>query len=191
LNVGEGFRDAMISSGMPIDEPVRADGTLRRAHAEGDRPGVKNVYYVLHTDGIPAGHYGCHKRDIKQNWCSKSVTHITPAERAEYDRKMVDARAQREAEVLERRRSARTKAALVWAESKPVEEHLEGTLLLASTLSPPHAQIPEKPKSLLKIVRWSFTEARSLAYPITYNPVFLYGGLFLLAVSMVLATISV
>lgn len=67
---------------------------------------------------------------------------------------------------------------------------LEGTVLLASALSPPYDQMSEKPKALHKLIVWSFTEARSLGYPISYNPVFFYGGLLLLAVSMILSVIG-
>lgn len=48
---------------------------------------------------------------------------------------------------------------------------LEGTVLLASALSPPQ-DIEEMPKGLLGAIVWSFTEGRRLAYPTRYNPVF-------------------
>jgi hypothetical protein len=69
---------------------------------------------------------------------------------------------------------------------------LEGTALLASALSPPHDEIKEdQPRGFLKHFFWWFTEGRNLAWPIRYNPVFFYGGLAFLALSMVLSTISV
>ena len=68
---------------------------------------------------------------------------------------------------------------------------LEGTALLASALSPPHDEIKAgRPKGILKMLFWQFTEGRNLNYPINYNPFFFYGGLLALALSMVLATIS-
>ena len=67
---------------------------------------------------------------------------------------------------------------------------LEGTALLASALSPPRDQMKvDRPKGILKMVLWQFTEGRKLNYPIHYNPVFFYGGLAALALSMVLSTI--
>jgi hypothetical protein len=65
---------------------------------------------------------------------------------------------------------------------------LEGTVLLASAISPPD-DMEEMPKNLLKKFMWSFTEGRRLAYPTHYNPVFFYGGLVFLAVSFVLSSI--
>ena len=66
---------------------------------------------------------------------------------------------------------------------------LEGTVLLASALSPPHGDMEEMPKGILKMLLSSFTDGRHLAYPIRYNPVFFYGGLVFLAVSFVLSAI--
>ncbi|MBI1990885.1 MAG: hypothetical protein HYS65_14420 [Betaproteobacteria bacterium] len=66
---------------------------------------------------------------------------------------------------------------------------LEGTVFLASALSPPHGEMEEMPKGFLKMLLWSFTDGRDLAYPTRYNPVFFYGGLVFLAVSFVLSAI--
>ena len=67
---------------------------------------------------------------------------------------------------------------------------LEGTALLASAFSAPHNEIKvERPKGILKALLWSFTEGRSLHYPINYNPVLFYSGLVALALSMMLSTI--
>lgn len=66
---------------------------------------------------------------------------------------------------------------------------LEGTVLLASAISPPHGDMEEMPKSLIKRFLWSFTDGRRLAYPIHYHPVYFYGGLLILAISFVLSAI--
>jgi hypothetical protein len=66
---------------------------------------------------------------------------------------------------------------------------LEGTVLLASAISPPHGDMEETPRGLLKKLAWPFIEGRRLAYPIRYNAVFFYGGLAFLAISFVLSAI--
>lgn len=68
---------------------------------------------------------------------------------------------------------------------------LEGTVLLASALSPPRYDMesPAK-KQFLNWLKWWREEGRGYAYPIHYNPVFFYAGLFFLAVSMILFTIA-
>lgn len=67
---------------------------------------------------------------------------------------------------------------------------LEGTVLLASALSPPYDQMTEKPKNVFKVIVWSFTQGRDLGYPINYNPVFFYGGLLFLALSLIVSTVA-
>lgn len=68
---------------------------------------------------------------------------------------------------------------------------LEGTVLLASALSPPRHDI-ESPKKngILNWLKWWRDEGRGYAYPIQYNPVFFYAGLIFLAISMTLSAIS-
>ena len=58
------IRDAFI----PIDEDIIADGQLHRAHVDGDKPGSKNAWYVLHDGNHPAGAFGCNKRGISGKW---------------------------------------------------------------------------------------------------------------------------
>lgn len=68
---------------------------------------------------------------------------------------------------------------------------LEGTVLLASAFSPPYDERKlEMPQGVWKKFLWPFTEGRGNAYPIRYNHIFYYGGLVLLAISMVLSVIS-
>ena len=67
---------------------------------------------------------------------------------------------------------------------------LEGTILLASALSPPRDEVTTaRPPGILSGLLWQFKEGRELNYPINYNPVFFYGGLLLLATSFVLSSI--
>ena len=67
---------------------------------------------------------------------------------------------------------------------------LQGTIFLASALSPPHdAMKLYRPKGLLRKLKYELTEGRKLSYPINYNPMFFYGGLLLLALSFVLSAV--
>lgn len=66
---------------------------------------------------------------------------------------------------------------------------LEGTVLLSSAISPPHGDMEEMPKGIIKKFLWPFTDGRRLNYPFHYNHVFYYGGLVFLAISFVLSAI--
>ena len=99
------FRDAMGGAGLsPPDVPI-ADGELHRFHVEGDKSGSTSGWYVLYGDGIPAGRYGCWKRDIKEKWCAKASTEMSDAERGQWQKQMEAAQAKRKAETS-RRQSA-------------------------------------------------------------------------------------
>ena len=80
------IRDAFI----PIDEDIIADGQLHRAHVDGDKPGSKNAWYVLHDGNHPAGAFGCNKRGISGKWrTNQKRARLTECdrERIEADRK--------------------------------------------------------------------------------------------------------
>lgn len=66
---------------------------------------------------------------------------------------------------------------------------LVGTVLLASSISPPHGEMDEMPKGFFKRLSWPFTEGSRMNYPFRYNAVFFYGGLAMLALSFVLSAI--
>lgn len=52
---------------MPAPTEIKADTCrIERFHVEGDKPGSKNGWYVLHTDFPPVGLFGCHKRNIHE-----------------------------------------------------------------------------------------------------------------------------
>ena|SRR5438105_2617011 len=59
---------------------------------------------------------------------------------------------------------------------------LEGTVLLASAISPP-LDIERPPKGLKKLTWW-FAEGGRLNYPMRYNPVCFYLGLLFMAASI-------
>ncbi len=90
------FRSAMQSAGLDYAGDIIADGALHRIKVNGDRN--PNSFYVLHPDGIAAGHFGCWKRNIRENWCAVSVETLTEAERAERDRKWKQQQAERDAD---------------------------------------------------------------------------------------------
>src|SRR3989442_50520 len=82
VNVSLAFKEAMAAHGIRFrGEPI-ADGQLNRIHVEGDKPGSKNGWYVLHADGIPSGLGGTWKKpDERHGWCAKDAGELTAQER--------------------------------------------------------------------------------------------------------------
>lgn len=77
---------------------IIADGQRRRFDAPDDKKGNKSAWYILHSDGVPAGAFGNWKTDLSEKWCGKSDQVLSQAERAEY-RARID-KAKQEAEFV-------------------------------------------------------------------------------------------
>ncbi|HRZ07461.1 MAG TPA: phage/plasmid primase, P4 family [Candidatus Competibacteraceae bacterium] len=95
MNIESAFLDAIRAAGLDYVGPILADAGIKRFKANGDR--APNSWYVLHTDGVPAGRFGCHKRDIDERWCAVGSESLTEEERAERDRKWEEQRKARQA----------------------------------------------------------------------------------------------
>jgi putative DNA primase/helicase len=67
----EAFRQAAYADGVELPADIIADGKLRRFFVPQDKSHTKNGWYILHSDQMPAGAYGCWKRGISENWCSQ------------------------------------------------------------------------------------------------------------------------
>lgn len=64
------FREAMHRAGLLPPELIEPDGLLHRFHADGDRSGTRNGWYVLHTDGRAAGIFGSWKTGYRSTWAA-------------------------------------------------------------------------------------------------------------------------
>ncbi len=85
MDIESCFIDAMRGAGVNVDitggHPI-ADGRMHRAHAIGKSNKRNNhVWYVLHTDGIPAGAFGDMQTGISSTWCAKSDNELTDEDR--------------------------------------------------------------------------------------------------------------
>ena len=65
------FKQAMERDGLPMDSIPIDDGAIQRFHVEGDTPSSRNGWYVLYSDGVPAGIYGRWKTDESYRCVSK------------------------------------------------------------------------------------------------------------------------
>ena len=59
------------------------DGLSHRIKVEGDRPGEKSGFYVVHLDGHPAGYFNNHRTKIEIRWKAKGYT-LTEAQKAAF-----------------------------------------------------------------------------------------------------------
>lgn len=91
------FTAAMRGDGLGEPDTLHADGCIHRFRGEGDKPGHRNAWYLLHLDARPAGAYGSWRTGLYATWCGDHVA-LTPAEQAAMRRQIEQARATREAE---------------------------------------------------------------------------------------------
>src|SRR6266404_117771 len=125
----QSFRDAMAAAGIIFKGDLIADGKLKRVHVDGDNPGSRNSWYVLHLDGTPAGAFGCKKRmgDEKIKWSAKGTKPLTKAERKAISAKVKADRDRREADEADKSAEAAAKAQAIWdgaQEAPPSHQYL-------------------------------------------------------------------
>lgn len=116
------FKEAIYSAGITPPDFIEADGKLRR-FASGDKKNDKNGWYVLHNEGIPAGAFGCWKRDISQTWRANVGRALTPSEIHAHQIKIQAVREQQEAERLNLQAEAKARASELWAKAMPATNH--------------------------------------------------------------------
>ena len=97
------FLGAMEAAGVRPVEPIAkalGAGALVRFRADGDKPGRRNGWAILHLDGKPAGAFGSYRLGVREKWKADSAVTYSPDElrarrrewRAEADRRVREAR---------------------------------------------------------------------------------------------------
>lgn len=108
------FRRAIADTGLTPPDEIIADGKLHRFATDEEDFRDDAGWYVLHSDGLPAGVFGCHRSGLKQKWCTKSDQQMTPAERLEHRKRIAAIQHQRDAEERRRHTAAAQRAQTIW-----------------------------------------------------------------------------
>ena len=116
----EQFRAAISAAGLTAPEHIEADGALHRFASNGKR-GDDSGYYVLHGDGVPAGHFGCWRSGVSENWRANIGRKLSPVEAAAHSERIAAMQREREAERERRHAEAREEAARRWNAAKPAD----------------------------------------------------------------------
>lgn len=117
------FIAATAAAGLaPVKAIDLADGKLVRFRVEGDKAGSRNGWAVLHHHPIPAGAFGSWKTGEHHTWKATSNETMTPAERAELQRKLQAAQRLRLEEEARVRAAAAARAAKLWSGAKPATD---------------------------------------------------------------------
>ena len=118
----EHFRLAIAAAGLTVPNDIHADGAIHRFSTNGRR-GDDSGWYSLHTDGVPAGAFGCWREGMQSTWCAKSDHAMTDAEREAHRQRMIADKEQREADLQARHQQASETAAALWAKADTARAH--------------------------------------------------------------------
>lgn len=116
------FRRVVEAAGLSAPSEIHDDGRLHRFSTNGRR-GDDSGWYVLHSDGIPAGSFGCWRSGLQSTWCAKSDPDMTDAERQAVRERTKAMQRQREAEQARIHAQAKDLAAARLMQTKPVTQH--------------------------------------------------------------------
>lgn len=116
------FRPAIAAAGLTPPDEIIADGKIHRFSTNG-KPRDHSGWYMLHTDGIAAGAFGCWRTGLQSTWCAKSDTAMTDAERDAHHQRIAAMKAQREADLIQRQQSAAAEATKRLAAAAPCTQH--------------------------------------------------------------------
>jgi len=115
------FYQAMTAAGVEPPEVIPADGQRHRFGVVGDKPRSRSGWAWLHSDGVPAGGFGCFRRGVKQKWCARNPATLSAAERAAHRRRMDQADRVRREERRRLRQAAARRAEGRWADAVPAD----------------------------------------------------------------------
>ncbi len=117
----EQFRNAIKDAGLTPPEHLVADGELHRFGTNG-KSGDLSGWYCLHTDGLPAGAFGCWRSEVSSTWRADVDREVSAKERAEQRKRLADIERARKADEKQRHENARQQAAQVWDSAKPAPD---------------------------------------------------------------------
>ena len=118
INATTQFSDAIRAAGLTPPETIEADGKLRRFASNGKR-GDGAGWYLLFSDGIPAGCFGDWRSGFSQTWRADIGRTLTHTEEAAYRDRLAMLRRERETAEVRRKTEARDKAAAIWKAATP------------------------------------------------------------------------
>src|SRR4051812_45235671 len=112
------FKDAIAGAGLIPPAEIVGDGGLRRFAGNGKHRGCAE-WYVLHTNGVPAGAFGSWRTNVQQTWRADIGRELSGSERAQQRALLKSAASERDAEESRRHALAATAADKLWQSAKP------------------------------------------------------------------------
>jgi putative DNA primase/helicase len=108
--------DAITYEGLIAPPSVTLDGKIHRFKSTAGRGHDKNGWYIAYSDGRPAGHFGCWRRQIDVSWRAEGGPSWTPAEEIAHAKRMAEMRAIRDAEIARQREVVAEVVEQIWGD---------------------------------------------------------------------------
>ena len=122
IDITNHFKDAISSAGLTQPEEIIDDGKIHRFSSSG-KLRDESGWYVLHSDGVAAGAFGCWREGFTKNWCSKADTTMTEVERVAHRERVKAMQCQREDDRAQRQQLAAADALKRWTAATPCTQH--------------------------------------------------------------------
>jgi len=118
------YHAAASERGLVLPDDLQADGELHRCAIRDGKRGNRDGAYLIHVDGIPAGGFqNWADGQGWQDWCSRSDSDLSPAERAAVRARIDTDKKRRATKLVQERAAATVKARGIWDESAPCTAH--------------------------------------------------------------------
>lgn len=118
----QAFLEAIEAAGLTPPNEINSDGEIHRFATNGKHDDDAG-WYVLHSDGVAFGAFGCWRAGINRSWCSKSTTEMTKAECDAHQNRVQALKARHAIEQAQRNASAAVVAAVRWETATPCTSH--------------------------------------------------------------------
>lgn len=114
------LREAMMQAGIRPPDELFFDGKIHRfrSHTKGSPGHDKPGWYLVFGDGIPAGRFGCWRSGVESSWRADVGRKLTDMEEMAHARRMVEAKAARDAALERQHEVASDTVEKIWTSAQ-------------------------------------------------------------------------
>ena len=109
----------MANAGLKPPETIHLDGKLHRFQSgtKGEVGHDKPGWYIAFADGVPAGRFGCWRSGLESSWKADIGRVLTMSESMAQERRLTEAKTQRDAELKKTREVAVNTIDQIWSQA--------------------------------------------------------------------------
>lgn len=120
MDIIDEFLNAIVSAGFSPPGEIISDGKIHRFASNGNAKD-KAGWYVLYTDGTPAGMFGDWRSGTEEKWVSKTGQKMDARQQFALQAKIAASKRERDTQIAADQQQAAETAQDIWSKTKPVE----------------------------------------------------------------------